>query len=297
MTSDNAFVIYTGALIKSPFKLVKWLLSTSAQVVLLVGVFSIDGVYTFGNFIMPNKRKGRVIAAGLPGHNGIWPEYIAPKSTDSRSPCPALNAMANHGILPRDGRNIPVDVLAKTIQQTFNTGWTFPASVMKAIEKQFGRKVFNLDDLCSHNIIEHDGSLLRDDAHFQPNQADPSLHLDQIRKLLTAVRQSPTGTLTPSLLSDISSIRRLQSKQQNRWFYLTGGHKFFASANCTVMMECMGKDYDTLKPFLEEERIPDGWEPINRSRFGLSLVEFHYRAIQIELGVKENLPQAQIDAY
>lgn len=32
--------------------------------------------------------------------------YQAPGPDDSRGPCPALNALANHGILPRNGRDI-----------------------------------------------------------------------------------------------------------------------------------------------------------------------------------------------
>ena len=37
--------------------------------------------------------------------------YQAPGPDDSRSPCPALNALANHGYLPRDGK--------KTFRQIF----------------------------------------------------------------------------------------------------------------------------------------------------------------------------------
>ncbi|CAP72570.1 uncharacterized protein PODANS_2_10 [Podospora anserina S mat+] len=32
-------------------------------------------------------------------------QYTRPKPTDIRSPCPLLNALANHGYLPRDGRS------------------------------------------------------------------------------------------------------------------------------------------------------------------------------------------------
>ena len=42
--------------------------------------------------------------------------YQPPGPDDSRSPCPALNALANHGYLPRDGKNIPPEVLQRAIQ-------------------------------------------------------------------------------------------------------------------------------------------------------------------------------------
>jgi hypothetical protein len=39
------------------------------------------------NFILPKRP------AGVPGHKGKWPKYIAPREGDSRSACPMLNAM------------------------------------------------------------------------------------------------------------------------------------------------------------------------------------------------------------
>ena len=35
-------------------------------------------------------------------------EWRAPGPGDIRSPCPGLNTLANHGYLPRDGRNVHV---------------------------------------------------------------------------------------------------------------------------------------------------------------------------------------------
>ena len=36
---------------------------------------------------------------------GVW---MPPLDSDIRGPCPGLNALANHGYLPRDGKNIHV---------------------------------------------------------------------------------------------------------------------------------------------------------------------------------------------
>ena len=45
------------------------------------------------NIILPQHKSGHVVAAGVPGHNGKWPQYVAPRKGDSRSACPMLNAM------------------------------------------------------------------------------------------------------------------------------------------------------------------------------------------------------------
>ena len=49
------------------------------------------------NLVSFKRKVGKVTLEGNPGFGGKWPEYIPPTETDSRSACPALNAMANHG--------------------------------------------------------------------------------------------------------------------------------------------------------------------------------------------------------
>ena len=45
------------------------------------------------NLVLPTYKKGSLVAAQ---HGGQWLEYRPPGEGDSRSGCPALNAMANH---------------------------------------------------------------------------------------------------------------------------------------------------------------------------------------------------------
>ena len=65
-----------------------------------VGVLFWDIGLVFLNLITyPFRPKpGAILRKGLPGYGGKWPEYSPPKKGDSRSSCPALNAMANHGM-------------------------------------------------------------------------------------------------------------------------------------------------------------------------------------------------------
>jgi len=60
-------------------------------------IFGWDVSLTVVNVLTPSRRVGHVISEGCPGAGGKWPEFIAPREGDSRSACPALNAMANHG--------------------------------------------------------------------------------------------------------------------------------------------------------------------------------------------------------
>lgn len=69
-----------------------------------LSVIAWDAVIALMNLFASKLKEGEVIPKGAPGHRGSWPEYVPPREGDSRSACPMLNALANHGILPHDGK-------------------------------------------------------------------------------------------------------------------------------------------------------------------------------------------------
>ena len=62
-----------------------------------IGVLTWDFGLFLLNLVTPN-RKIDVTPQEQPGADGKWPEYVPPKDGDSRCSCPALNALANHGL-------------------------------------------------------------------------------------------------------------------------------------------------------------------------------------------------------
>ncbi|KAJ6582149.1 Chloroperoxidase, partial [Mycena capillaripes] len=44
----------------------------------------------------------------------------APTATDVRSPCPGLNTLANHGYIPRNGKNITIPMILNAASDAFN---------------------------------------------------------------------------------------------------------------------------------------------------------------------------------
>ncbi|KAI8151189.1 putative sterigmatocystin biosynthesis peroxidase stcC [Colletotrichum sp. SAR 10_70] len=101
-------------------------------------------------------------------------DWAPPTSDDRRSPCPMVNTLANHGYLPRNGLNVS---LADLI-----TGFTAAVNLDPAATTLVGQKAlltsttgnnatFNLDDLDKHGVIEHDGSLSRNDVYFGDNHS------------------------------------------------------------------------------------------------------------------------------
>lgn len=57
----------------------------------LIGIWDV-GLFAI-NMVTPQLKKGSVVAPGKPGYQGIWPPFVKPSESDSRSPCPYLSAL------------------------------------------------------------------------------------------------------------------------------------------------------------------------------------------------------------
>lgn len=97
----------------------------------------------------------------------------------ARSACPGINALANHGWLPHDGRNITRDMLIEAVRSGF--GFDLPPSDPIFATSVFDQAIndtanialhpektsFDMDAVNTHNgPIEFDGSLSRKDDFF-----------------------------------------------------------------------------------------------------------------------------------
>ena len=141
-----------------------------------VGLMGWDFSLALVNLITFKRKVGRVTPKGQPGEGGVWPEYSPPRKGDSRCSCPALNAMANHGvfyfffhrypqwintscmplpyprgcfyvslpplcpgIIARDGRDISFRDLSTQIRATYNFSPSFCLFVPRDIAKILNR--------------------------------------------------------------------------------------------------------------------------------------------------------------
>ncbi|KAJ7088816.1 Peroxidase, family 2-domain-containing protein [Mycena belliarum] len=99
---------------------------------------------------------------GRAGH-----DFIPPTSSDIRSPCPALNTLANHGYIPRSGVDITFRQIMDGAKEAYNADWS---SILTAVKLGLlsgddlnSADKINLGALRLHNLIEHDASLSRQD--------------------------------------------------------------------------------------------------------------------------------------
>jgi hypothetical protein len=202
-------------------------------------VFSWDFFLLILNILIPSLKSGHVVPLHAEGHNLTWPEYVPPKEGDSRSACPMINAMANHGILPHDGKDISFTELSTKIRQTYNFASTFcyfvPKSAADFLNRSYWTGRFNLEELSLHNAIEHDASLTRQDTALVPDQGKPDLKLVQ-DLLKEATGKMPDGSprLTMSDLSRALSKRRVDARKTNKDYTESLYHKFGGSAKCVL---------------------------------------------------------------
>ncbi|PWN49940.1 Cloroperoxidase [Violaceomyces palustris] len=245
------------------------------------------------------------------GSNGNWGAPIPPTPLDSRSPCPGLNALATNGILPPDGRDITFSQMAAAVSRAYNISPTLATQLTLPLLPLFaGRKAIDLEDVCAHGVIEHDGSLLRPDVFSAEHRRDPQalthphqalidrLFPDITLRLDTPIREQ----LLPADFSKALTERRLECYKKSGQYYDGIFNKLVGSGGCALMFEVMGGDVARLREWSgsmdqagsgisfsgEEphgfERMPSGyWQPCSQGALGLTIVEAQLRMLQIEL--------------
>jgi len=185
--------------------------------------------------------------------------FVQPTASDSRSPCPALNALANHGYLPRDGKNISLLQLIHGQRSIYNISLPL-ASVLAAggilLCGHFPGKL-DLHELAKPGRIEHDASLVHDDASSgNVVTVDQSL-LEELLKDSTDGRG-----LT---LEDFAKAR-VRRQQHLPGHKLDAIHEKFACGESVLAHAVFGGDavkgeapLDQLKVWFGQEKLPEGW--------------------------------------
>lgn len=102
-----------------------------------------------------------------------WPAREANHTPHSvRSPCPCINALANHGILPHNGKGITKEAAITALKSAVNLG-SSTATVFAVggvgANPDHSAHTFDLNHVDKHNFIEHDVSLTRGDIAFGSN--------------------------------------------------------------------------------------------------------------------------------
>lgn len=256
-----------------------------------------------GPIPLPAERIADTVGDDYPGED--FP-YEDPPETfgeveflQHRSPCPAINTLANHNLIRRDGKHVGISKFALAMQDAFGISSAFIIHLVNQSKKAglvtsnssaaatttttqtnstttaTPGETFNLFDLYEHNVVEHDASLVRQDEYFEPFAQFSQTLFDDL------VGQDDSGLVTRETLLDHRLARIEHSKKHNPQvlFKQDGGGDpvkvvlagesflfflFGTDANLTTVRK------DNLQYFLMENRFPPSFTP--RSRRGLPII-------------------------
>ncbi|KAJ3070291.1 hypothetical protein HK102_006714 [Quaeritorhiza haematococci] len=203
----------------------------------------------------------------------------APVNGISRSPCPALNAMANKGILPYDGRNITRPQIVQALEETFNTKrdlTDFAADIAfgdKAVSKKDPRinsePYIDLHFLNEHNKVEFDVSFTRRDNYHGPDNQNLAVDVERVNRVVRDYDQN--GFITADnwrkLRRDLkaeASNKDLRSPSYNPEFSYPGIGQIAHYFNMALLLNVFGDGSKTptadVKELFLEEKIPKNFQ-------------------------------------
>ncbi|GFP58912.1 putative sterigmatocystin biosynthesis peroxidase stcC [Trichoderma asperellum] len=207
---------------------------------------------------------------GLPNFPVKGHEWIPAGPKDSRSPCPGLNVLANHGYLPRSGKNIDLPTLHSafvdaynyapdTFDDVFGLVQTFKLTTTGNIS------TFNLADLAKHDYIEFDGSLSRNDFYFGDNlHFDPKIWATMSQRMaLNEVTRDPMSKyVTVESAAKARAARVADAMKINPTFNASSTEMMGSPGTMALWLTTLWDDSvgaapkEWVKSFFEWERLP-----------------------------------------
>ncbi|KAI4259263.1 MAG: hypothetical protein L6R42_004647 [Xanthoria sp. 1 TBL-2021] len=184
-----------------------------------------------------------------------------------RSPCPGINAIANHGYLPRNGLNISLEQFITGFREGLNFDAEFVRDAVKVYQPFTTtgyNNTLNLNDLDHHSIPgEHDGSLSRNNLFFGDNYS---------------FNKTIWNTVAAHFHNDTISIPVAARARQDRFDAARAINKEFTPSSVSSFGESAlylkamrGQDKETKTKYVQilfrEERIPfkEGYKRSNVS--------------------------------
>ncbi|KAJ7468763.1 Chloroperoxidase [Mycena latifolia] len=211
--------------------------------------------------------------------------FIPAAPSARRAPCPALNALANHGYIPRSGTDITFSHLLHAVKNVYNL--SFPLAFLLTVAgfltcAKFTRNTpsheetswnstsptrstscwslpfswtLDLADLSARGWIKiaHDASLVHPSG-IPSHAPDPAL----LENLLSAAQAEDGMTL-----EGLAAVH--VERAQNLRHPLDSLHEQIVCGECALSWLVMGNprtgviDVDTLAQWFGEERLPKGW--------------------------------------
>jgi hypothetical protein len=196
--------------------------------------------------------------------------WKAPGPEDVRGPCPMLNSLTNHGFLPRDGKQkIDLDTTSSVLKDILNIDPVIGSMLHRQASRtnpESNATTWSLETLRTHNILEHDASLTRDDYYFnKDSSAFSQAAYDETRSFWT------TPIIDIKQAADARYSRLLTSNATNPEFGLSDLGFVFGVGETAAYIMVLGDHVSGTVPrswvqyLFEKEKLPIelGWRTLN----------------------------------
>ncbi|KAH6899513.1 Chloroperoxidase [Coprinopsis sp. MPI-PUGE-AT-0042] len=224
----------------------------------------------------PHDHKGA--KCPVTGGHGFCPA----QKGDSRSPCPALNTMANHGFISRSGKKLGAWEITQGLKACY--GLTTPFAMFLSYTTFFLLRKnplgsIDLYEIGKHGPVEHDASLVHHDTPAGEEYAPIAIDLKLVDEV---VADAQTTTLYSAEDVGRSRVRREKLSPP-----LSPKSAEIARGEVAIILDVWekkvgdkkGAPIEWIKQWLSEERLPEGWSAKPRS-FGLSGTRERAKAIK-----------------
>ena len=158
------------------------------------------------------------MAVPLPADES-FPPFVPPAADSVRSPCPALNALCNHNLLPHSGRDITPEMVLRVFKEVFNIHPSFAqdqaANGISTTADPATATSFSLEDMRRHNFIEHDGSLSRADVGLTGDSTafDAEVWRGVVRDLLAGATTDGQRAAESDVVIGLDKAAKARSKR------------------------------------------------------------------------------------
>ncbi|KAF5009139.1 hypothetical protein FDECE_4629 [Fusarium decemcellulare] len=183
------------------------------------------------------------------GSSAPAPEWHPARPGDFRGPCPMMNTLANHGFLPRDGKNLTQEVVVSGLKRGIN------------LHEALGTQMFK-QSIIANPEPNATFFTLRLDAYFGNNHAFNQKVFDTTKAYWTA------ETVDTKMLANGKLFRQIQSRSTNPNYTFTSRTDTFSMGELAAPVLVFGDKATATVPrnlmeyFFENERLPTelGWQ-------------------------------------
>ncbi|KAH7323887.1 Chloroperoxidase [Rhexocercosporidium sp. MPI-PUGE-AT-0058] len=233
-----------------------------------------------------------------------WTKWEPAGEGDVRSPCPMINALSNHHILPHNGKGITKGQIVSVLTQSINLDSKIAnifATGALTTNPDHSAHSFDLDHLRKHGVIEHDVSLSRNDIAFGDNHSFDKSVWEGVMKSYGEKTETDFKSVSKARYGRVMAAKKAHEDAGKEFQY--GIKEFILSyGESALFLGILGDPKDGqipleyLKVLFEEERLPfkEGWRPLdqpltqtqmNHLIFSLTTANEHKAAEATEVGL------------